>query len=497
MTLVVLLWPASASAFPAHLRKLEAQYNIQGAPNASCKLCHTSGGGSPRNAFGIAFQLGGANASALTRMEGEDSDGDGISNLQELLAGTFPGDAGSTPSQRDIERALERAKEGDEADEVALPEVDAEAGEFVLLIPPEGLGRAAAKGGGGLDINITLGGALDFRIAVPTNTRSSDVRAVDAFVHVAELAIQTEINERVTLLGELLLPLNFNRPIVNQFLGNDHGFFYVTVRDLPYDGGSLWLGRYRLPYGIDAVLDGATNPLPTPVYRSLGRVADLALMLKGYSGALEYSFAVTDGVGLLPGAEREPVTTGEPLNDWPVFGRLALDLAPLLPGLHMGFSGYSGRARRDPPVGVPILQLPNDRIVRKLRGALSAWYLAGRVGLFAELEGGQDILAGGDVAAARVAEQSPNLSAWSVLSVYGRARVNLTEALSIEALGHYYDPNFRRENATGRSEAELMLGFGVKHAFGEQVHARLTWLGWLLDNADRVDSATAQIILEF
>jgi len=42
-----------------------------------------------------------------------------------------------------------------------------------------------------------------------------------------------------------------------------------------------------------------------------------------------------------------------------------------------------------------------------------------------------------------------------------------------------------------------MLGTGVSYQFSDQVRSRLTWLGWALDNDDRVDTATLQLILEF
>jgi len=446
---IVALWLSSsgqANAFPGLLRQVEQEYNIVGQPNSSCDLCHSSGGGSPRNSYGIAFQLAGANVGAMLEIEGEDSDGDGASNLAELLAGTFPGDGTDTPSEEEAKAAIARRNAGDQADSSddadALPEVDTEAGEFVVKIPPEGLGgRSARGGGGGPPLDVTFGGAIDMRVAMPTNKRGQDRRTISPFVHVAEVNIQTQIGERITLLGEILLPMNQNIPLVAQFLANDHGFFYATIRDIPFKTASLWVGRFRLPYGVDAVLDGPNNPLPTAVYRSIARISDLALMVKGYAGILEYSFAVTDGIGVLPAPSTEP-DPGESLDDWPLFGRLGFDLSGWLPGLNTALSGYMGRSPRDPVVGYPPRRrsprdpslgfpsypLPGDMVVRKLRGAYSLWYSVRRFGVFAEVEGGQDVPE--DSALPGLIESGAalrSLTAYETFSAYARVRGKLTD----------------------------------------------------------------------
>ncbi len=61
----------------------------------SCVLCHIDpNGGGTRNAYGEAFRNAGH---SYTAIEGADSDGDGFTNLQEIQALTFPGDAASHP----------------------------------------------------------------------------------------------------------------------------------------------------------------------------------------------------------------------------------------------------------------------------------------------------------------------------------------------------------------------------------------------------------------
>jgi len=495
--IAILSAPALTFAFPAHLRRVEALYGIADADNADCGLCHTAGGGSPRNPFGTAFQVAGANETALRTIEERDSDRDGASNVAEILAGYFPGDPGSTPSDEEASEALSsRGAPDASADE--LPDVDAAAGEFALAVPDEALGQGLAASGGGPGLTYTIGGAIDLRVVVPTDARGNPARAIDGFVHVAEVVVQTTIEQRVTLLGEVLLPLNADQPLEGQFLGNDHGFYYVTVADVPYPTASLWLGRYRIPYGVDAVLDGASNPLPTPVYRSIGRISDLAIMVKGYAAMFEYSLAATDGVGVLPAPETDPEAEDELVDDWPIFGRVAADLSDLLPGLHLGASGYYGRALRESAVGHAAHGAGSSGLLaRKWRGALSAWYVAGRLGIHLEGEAGQDELEVQDLIAWREETSRHDFEAFETLSIFGRATYRIWEPFDVAVQGHYYDPNRNRENVDDSSEEELSAGAAATWRAADQLRLRLAWLGYFMDDADRIDVATAQFLVEF
>jgi hypothetical protein len=63
----------------------------------NCAVCHVDpGGGGTRTSYGEAFlsALTGTAAAALAAIEALDSDGDGYSNIAEILAGTYPGDEG-------------------------------------------------------------------------------------------------------------------------------------------------------------------------------------------------------------------------------------------------------------------------------------------------------------------------------------------------------------------------------------------------------------------
>ncbi len=93
-------------------------FRVSMLPNGSvfsCNTCHTSGGGTPRNPFGLAVQArvtpNGMQAFWDASLAGQDSDGDGFTNGQELgdpdgdgiatpgATITNPGDASSKPNR--------------------------------------------------------------------------------------------------------------------------------------------------------------------------------------------------------------------------------------------------------------------------------------------------------------------------------------------------------------------------------------------------------------
>ncbi len=93
---------SSVSADTQDRDLLLATYPILGsriAPTAAgaCAVCHTSS--IPNlNPYGAAYFSGGRfNASSLTAIENVDSDGDGFTNIQELRAFTYPGNASDFP----------------------------------------------------------------------------------------------------------------------------------------------------------------------------------------------------------------------------------------------------------------------------------------------------------------------------------------------------------------------------------------------------------------
>lgn len=79
----------------ADLTAAQTQYsNISGSALDACGLCHTATFGF--NDYGLAYASAGKDFAAI---EGQDSDGDGFTNIEEILALTFPGDAASKPAQ--------------------------------------------------------------------------------------------------------------------------------------------------------------------------------------------------------------------------------------------------------------------------------------------------------------------------------------------------------------------------------------------------------------
>lgn len=96
-----------AHALPSYLEAAKDRYpNIDDTPLDSCVLCHiNSAGGGPRNPYGVDFGNQPNHFSdpddALAALEALDSDDDTYSNLAEITALSFPGDANSTPPATD------------------------------------------------------------------------------------------------------------------------------------------------------------------------------------------------------------------------------------------------------------------------------------------------------------------------------------------------------------------------------------------------------------
>ena len=80
-------------ALPSYMRLWEKKY----AYSTSCMLCHSKGGGSQLNGYGEDFQRFGMTPAAFLTIESRDSDKDGSTNIQEILAKSNPGDVASTP----------------------------------------------------------------------------------------------------------------------------------------------------------------------------------------------------------------------------------------------------------------------------------------------------------------------------------------------------------------------------------------------------------------
>ncbi len=93
LLLCLITLPRLSEALPASARLFQKAYGYK----VSCLLCHSNGGGSTPNAYGKTYLRAGANASAFKRIEGSDSDEDGIPNIKEILAKSNPGNKKSVP----------------------------------------------------------------------------------------------------------------------------------------------------------------------------------------------------------------------------------------------------------------------------------------------------------------------------------------------------------------------------------------------------------------
>jgi hypothetical protein len=97
-TFLYLSHPTPAQANTGDLNYVIARYpQINNSRLDSCSLCHTNS--IPGlNSYGAAYKAAGRNAAALAAIEALDSDGDGFTNLQEINALTFPGNANDHPA---------------------------------------------------------------------------------------------------------------------------------------------------------------------------------------------------------------------------------------------------------------------------------------------------------------------------------------------------------------------------------------------------------------
>ncbi|MDQ1257345.1 MAG: hypothetical protein QG656_1949 [Candidatus Hydrogenedentes bacterium] len=91
------LFACSSWAVSGYQADARDQYpGITGSKLDSCTLCHTSV--PSRNAYGTAFKNANNNFASI---EGQDSDGDGASNFDEIVALTYPGDATDFPQAQE------------------------------------------------------------------------------------------------------------------------------------------------------------------------------------------------------------------------------------------------------------------------------------------------------------------------------------------------------------------------------------------------------------
>lgn len=266
-----------------------------------CNVCHFSkkGGDSP-NPYGRAFLHNGMNISTFIRIAEMDSDKDGYSNVAEILAQAYPGNAESTPDTTDSPDELSDSDDTlDIEDESVFSFDDADTtGETFDFL-------------GGAFSNLVVGGALDIRRI----TRGTDLipdrnnwNSGTTLIHVAEFVVTTNVGDHVSLLGEQLLTTS---PLGTQ-VADDHGFVYVILTGLPVlpNGASLKIGRFRHGFGIDTKSDAAANPLYNLVRKNIGFISDRGLQLNGFIGPVSYTLSLADGPDSLRTVPEGTVNTG-------------------------------------------------------------------------------------------------------------------------------------------------------------------------------------------
>jgi hypothetical protein len=93
----VLVSPAQSK--PEYLSEFNARYKTSGSRLDTCSTCHASSSPSRENLNPYGADFGAANHD-FGAIEGKDSDGDGFSNIDEIKAGTFPGDPNENPDKK-------------------------------------------------------------------------------------------------------------------------------------------------------------------------------------------------------------------------------------------------------------------------------------------------------------------------------------------------------------------------------------------------------------
>jgi hypothetical protein len=88
-----------AESKPEYLSAFNAKYKTSGSHLDTCSTCHASSSPSKENLNPYGKDFGAANHD-FGAIESKDSDGDGFSNIDEINAGTFPGDPNENPNKK-------------------------------------------------------------------------------------------------------------------------------------------------------------------------------------------------------------------------------------------------------------------------------------------------------------------------------------------------------------------------------------------------------------
>lgn len=99
LAVVILIGAPVVSAKSGYLSSFNQNYNTSGTKLDTCNTCHTSSSGGSLNPYGRAYSGSGHNFASIETL---DSDSDGFTNIEEINALTFPGNANDHPQTTSV-----------------------------------------------------------------------------------------------------------------------------------------------------------------------------------------------------------------------------------------------------------------------------------------------------------------------------------------------------------------------------------------------------------
>ena len=489
----------SVFALPAFYKMFKAKYKWTGG----CNVCHFSkkGGDSP-NLYGRAFLHNGMNQSTFLRIEETDSDKDGFSNIAELLARSYPGDAASTPENVEPSNVLSASDEAldiDDGDVFSFDDADA----------TEDTGSSDFLGG--VFGDLIFGGALDIR----RPTRGQDLipdrdnwNSGTTLIHVAEFVVTTNVGDHVSILGEQLLTTS---PLGTQ-VADDHGFVYAILTGLPVlpKGASMKIGRFRHGFGIDTKSDAAANPLYNLVRKNIGFISDRGFQLNGFVGPVSYVLSLADGPDSLRTVTEGTVGTGirigphgsgggvlKPIrnNSPPLFVHVNGTLPVFGKRIWLGASYFDGNSYPFNPINGDVNP---STLLYKRRVGLATSFKLWRFDLAAEWVRGQDTQL---LKYLYIPIPSEDRNA-TVEGYYLHAELPLTETLDVRLKYDVWNPNMEKFstfafNQEPDEQVWSTLGGALTWHFTEGALARLVYQVNNVEKPTRSAAIIPQLLVEF
>ena len=480
----------SAFALPAFYKMFRAEYRWA----SGCNVCHSSkkGGDSP-NPYGRAFLHNGMNPSTFLRIAEEDSDKDGFSNLAEIIARAYPGDAASTPENVEPIENTSETEDPLVADEEAIFSFGDEA--------------EVQDTGGFFDDafgNLVFGGALDIRRPTRGQDLVPDRSNWDSgttLIHVAEFVVTTSVGEHVSVLGEQLLTTS---PLGTQ-VADDHGFVYAILTGLPVlpKGASLKIGRFRHAFGIDTKSDAAANPLYNLVRKNIGFISDRGLQLNGYVGPVAYVLSLADGPDSLRTVTDGTVESGirigahgsgggilKPIrnNSPPVFLHINGSLSLLGKRVWLGGSYFDGNSY---PFNPNNGDVNPSMLFYKRRFGLATSFKIWRLHLAAEWVRGTDTQLLKWTQTPLKADRTTTVAGY-----YLHAEIPLTETIDVRLKYDVWNPNAEK-SSTFDAQPWTTLGGALTWHFTEGALARLVYQVNNIEKPTRSATIVPQLLIEF